>query len=282
MSKFGLVFDSTVYLEKEMLAKNEVRIASLNVVEGTESYREVEVDVPFVLAKQDKGAGLMTSQPSPGEFLEAFEELIKEGKEKIFVITLSKNISGTFQSATLAKNMLENPDIVYVFDTMLCAYGTEMIALELIEMINKGSNEKSIITRIDNIIKNSTQMFTVENLFSLARGGRLSSTQAMIGTVLRVKPIIKVIDGKLVLDKKERSYKKVHKYMIDTIKETLKGKDTVTFYVTETHSPVSGEMLRDELLEIFPNAKLTFTRYLGPVFSIHVGKKGYGLSWFVE
>jgi len=66
--------------------------------------------------------------------------------------------------------MLENPDIVYVFDTMLCAYGTEMIALELIEMINKGSNEKSIITRIDNIIKNSTQMFTVENLFSLARG----------------------------------------------------------------------------------------------------------------
>ena len=70
--------------------------------------------------------------------------------------------------------------------------------------------------------------------------------------------------------------------MIDTIKETLKGKDTVTFYVTETHSPVSGEMLRDELLEIFPNAKLTFTRYLGPVFSIHVGKKGYGLSWFVE
>jgi len=77
MSKFGLVFDSTVYLEKEMLAKNEVRIASLNVVEGTESYREVEVDVPFVLAKQDKGAGLMTSQPSPGEFLEAFEELIK-------------------------------------------------------------------------------------------------------------------------------------------------------------------------------------------------------------
>ena len=120
MSKFGLVFDSTVYLEKEMLAKNEVRIASLNVVEGTESYREVEVDVPFVLAKQDKGAGLMTSQPSPGEFLEAFEELIKEGKEKISnmikVATLTRKgfIAGdisTVMSPRTVMHWAENSEI---------------------------------------------------------------------------------------------------------------------------------------------------------------------------
>lgn len=282
VKKFGLVFDSTVYLPQEMLKENNVKIASLNVVDGTESFREVDVDVNFVFDRQAKGSSFTTSQPAPGEFLQAYEDLKEEGYEKVFVVTLSKDISGTYQSALLAKNMLDDTDFVHIFDTQLCAYGTEMIALELIEMIQAGKSDEEITTRIEAIIKTSTQMFTVENLFSLAKGGRLTTTQAMLGTVLRVKPIIKVIDGKLQLDKKERTYKKVHNYFIDTIKETTKGYDSITFYVTETHSPDSGEMLKRDLEAAFPNQKLTFTHYLGPVFSIHVGKKGYGLSWFAE
>ncbi len=282
MKKYGLVFDSTVYLPAAMLAKNNVKIASLNVVDGTESFREVEVDNKFVFHRLDNGSKLTTSQPAPGEFLKAYEDLFEEGYEQVFVVTLSKDISGTYQSASLARNMLSEPEKVYLFDTQLCAYGTEMIALELLEMINADKPASEIIKRIDGIIKTSIQMFTVENLFSLAQGGRLSVAQAMVGTVLRIKPIIKVVDGKLVLDRKERTYKKVHKYFIESIKETTKGYDSITFYVTETNSPDSGEMLKKELEEAFPNQKLTFTHYLGPVFSIHVGKKGYGLSWFCE
>lgn len=282
MSKIGIVFDSTVYIDQKTLDQHNVKVASLNVVAGTESFREVDVDIQFVFDKQSQGYSFTTSQPAPGEFLEAYETFLSEGKEKIFVITLSKNISGTYQSAMLAKNMLDDPDKVYVFDTMLAAYGTEMIGQELIEMVAQNLAVEAIIERINHIISTSGQMFTVENLFSLAKGGRLTSTQAMLGTVLRVKPIIKVVDGKLTLDKKERSYKKVHKYFIDTIKKETEGYSNLTFYITETHSPDSGESLKQDIEEAFPGSKITFTHYLGPVFSIHVGKKGYGLSWFAE
>ena len=195
---------------------------------------------------------------------------------------LSKNISGTYQSALLAKNMLDDPDKVHLFDTMLAAYGTAMIAVELVEMVAAGKSKDEIITRITNIIEHSGQMFTVENLFSLVKGGRLSVTKAAIGTVLRVKPIVQVVNGKLELVKSERTYKKIFQYFLDAIQKDMEGKSSVTFYVTSQHSLEVATQVKDFLLEHYPGSKLTFTEYLGPVFSIHVGKKGFGISWFVE
>ncbi len=282
MNKYAIVIDSTVYLTKEMIRENNIEVVSLNVVDGVTSYPEVDVTVDFIFKKQNEGTSWTTSQPAPGDFLDTYNKLLKKGYEKIFVVLLSKNISGTYQSANLARNMLDNPEKVHLFETSLCAYGTEMIAIELIDMINREKSEEEIIERIERIIKESTQMFTVENLFSLVKGGRLSPAKAMIGTVLRVKPVIKVINGKLELVKSERTYKKIHKYMVDSIKATLVGRTKATFYIVSQNSLESANMIRSDIEANFPGSKLTFTEYLGPVFSIHIGKKGYGISWFVE
>jgi DegV family protein with EDD domain len=282
MGKFAMVIDSTVYLNEEIITENNIRVASLNVIDGLDSYKEVDINNEFIWSKQDKGAHWKTSQPSPGEFLDVFEKLIAEGYEKIFCVLLSKNISGTYQSALLAKKMLDNPKVVHLFDTMLCAYGTEMIAVELIDMLKDNKKEEEIIERITKIIGASTQMFTVQNLFSLVKGGRLSVARATIGTVLRIKPVIKVIDGKLQLVRSERTYKKIHKYFTDHIDEDLKMHDRITFYITSQHSLENATNVKELLESKYPGCKVTFTEYLGPVFSIHVGKKGYGISWFVE
>jgi len=282
MKKYAIVIDSTVYLTKEQIEDNNVSIASLNVVESTISHREVDIDNDYIFDKQAKGAKFTTSQPAPGEFLEIFEKRLKEGYEKVFVVLLSSNISGTYQSAKLARKMLDDPSKVYLFDTKLAAYGAAMIAVEVIDMINADLDEKVIIERIDRILTTSKQFFTVEHLFSLARGGRLSLTSAAIGTVLRVKPIIQVIDGKLELVHKERTYAKVHKYMLDNLKKDMETHKKVTFRVCSTHSLESATNLKNLLAESFPDAKISFIDYLGPVFSIHVGYKGYGVSWFVE
>ena len=282
MSKYAIVIDSTVYIPQKMIEDNNIGVVSLNVLDGMESFKEVDVDVQFIFDRQDKGSSWKTSNPAPGEFLEVYQRLLDEGYEKIFCVLLSRNISGTHQSALLAKNMLDDPDKVHLFDTLLCAYGTEMIAIELVEMINAGKSEEEIITRITSITENSGQIFTVENLFSLVKGGRLSVARAAIGTVLRVKPIIQVFDGKLELAKSERTYKKINNYMLKEINKSLEGKKKVTFYVTSQNSLDTATATKDFLLENFPGSKLTFTEYLGPVFSIHVGRKGFGISWFVE
>ncbi len=282
MKKHAIIIDSTVYLTKKQIKDNELTVVSLNVVEGDVSKREVDVDNNYIFSRQEAGASFTTSQPSPGEFLENYEELISKGYEKVFVVCLSKNISGTFQSANLAKNMLDDPDKVYIFDTMLAAYGTEMIAEQVIKMVNENKSEKDIINRIDNIISTAGQMFTVENLFSLVKGGRISGTSAAIGTVLRIKPIIKIVNGKLEVIKKERTYKKVHNFMIQNIINDSKGLEKITFRITSHNSSESANQLKNVIKEKFPNSEIVFTNYLGPVFCIHIGKKGYGLSWFAE
>lgn len=282
MGKYGIVIDSTVYIPNEMIKENNIGVASLNVINGVDSYKEVDVDNQFVWDMQDKGAHWKTSQPSPGEFLELFEKKIAEGYDRIFTVVLSGNISGTYQSALLARKMLDHPEKVIVFDTRLCAYGAEMIAVELVEMVQSGKTEEEIQERISRIITTSTQMFTVENLFSLVKGGRLSVAKAAIGTVLRIKPVIKVIDGKLQLVKSERTHKKIMKYFTDAIDKSLEGYKKVTFYITSQNSLENTVAVKTLFEEKYPGCKITFTEYLGPVFSIHVGKKGYGISWFVE
>ena len=282
MKKNAIVIDSTVYLTKEQIEENELTVVSLNVVEGDISKRELDVNNDYIFSRQDAGASFTTSQPSPGEFLQRYEELISKGYEKIFVVCLSKNISGTFQSANLAKNMLVDPEKVYIFDTMLAAFGTEMIAEQVIEMVNQDKDAEEIIKRIDFIISTSGQMFTVENLFSLVKGGRISNTSAAIGTVLRIKPIIKIVNGKLEVVNKERTYKKVHKYMLSNVTKDSEGLKKITFRITSHNSSESAIQLKEVIEESFPNSDIVFTNYLGPVFCIHIGKKGYGISWFAE
>jgi len=282
MRKYAIVIDSTVYLSQKQIEENDLKVVSLNVVEGDISKREVDVDNDYIFSRQDAGANFTTSQPSPGEFLENYEELITKGYEKIFVILISKNLSGTFQSANLAKNMISEPSKVYIFDTMLAAYGTEMITEQVIKMVDDNKTEEEIIERINKIISTSGLMFTVENLFSLVKGGRISNTSAAIGTVLRIKPIVKMINGKLAVVNKQRTYKRVHKYMVDNVLEDSKGYKNITFRITSHNSTDSAKELEHIITDMFPNSNITFTDYLGPVFSIHIGKKGYGISWFAE
>lgn len=283
MNKYALVLDSTVYFEKEFLKKENIEVVSLYISDELgNTYKEKEITREFIIEKQKEGRTFKTSAPGPGEFTECFEQLLTNGYEHIFVIGLSKALSGTYQSSVVGRTMLDNPESVTVFDTNQSAYGNEMLVLELLKMRNENQTQEEIKSRMNQIISNSRLMFTCENLFSLVRGGRLSTTRAMIGTVLRMKPIINMIDGKLMLHKTERTYKNVFKIITDEIKESLKSSQKLTVYITDTYSKKSGDMLHDSIKSSFPDAQIIRTDLLGPVMTVHVGNKGFGISWFTS
>lgn len=280
--KYGIIIDSTVYLPKELIKEKNIEVVSLYVeVVGEDTYKEKEITREFILEKRSNGKTFKTSAPAPGEFLTVYQQLLKKNNH-VFVVGLSKNLSGTYQSSVVAKNMLDNPENVTVFDTNQSAYGNEMLMYELFDMIDAGKSKEGIIERMNTIIDQSKLMFTCENLFSLVAGGRLSSAKAMIGTVLRVKPIIEMIDGKLVLYKSERTYKKIFNTIEQKVIETSKGFNKLTFYITHTYSENSGNQLLEFIKRTFPNAKVRFTDLLGPVMTVHVGNKGFGISWIYE
>ncbi|MFW6318825.1 MAG: DegV family protein [Bacillota bacterium] len=277
----AVVVDSTVYLPSVFIEENDIKVASLNVIDGEDTYKELEIDNDFVFDKMNQKHKLTTSQPSPTLFKNAYEACLEQGYEHVMVLTLSKGLSGTYQSALLAKNMIDTKDKITIFDTENAAYGNELLTFKLVELINEGKTVKDITQIMKTIIAKTSLYFTVENLYHLQKGGRLSKTQAFVGTVLRVKPVIKVVEGKLKLNHKERTHKKIYSYLLDQIKEDPHNDEgTLHVRIIERQAPEHAEILKQRIEETFDNAVITITDYIGPVFSIHIGDKGFGLAWF--
>jgi len=278
MKKTALIIDSTVYLSEEEIKQYNLKIVSLNIIDKEESFKEVDVDQEFVYSRLDNGHRLTTSQPSPGEFLKTYKELFSEGYENILVVCLSDKISGTYQSATMALNLLDEPSKVYVFNSNLAAFGNEMIALKVIEEIQNDLDFQEIIKETNELIASSNLIFTLESLVSLLRSGRLTKAKALIATVLRVKPLIQMIDGKLDLYKSARTHKKVIQEIIARMKETTKNYQKIYARILG-HNTEQAKILKTELEKVFKNIEITYTEKLGPIFCLHLGKKGYGVSW---
>jgi DegV family protein with EDD domain len=214
-------------------------------------------------------------------FKDAYELCMEQGYDHVMVLTLSKGLSGTYQSALLTKNMVDNKDKITIFDTENAAYGNEILTFKLVELINENKSIEEITKTMETIIAKTSLYFTVENLFHLQKGGRLSKTQAFVGTVLRVKPVIKVVDGKLKLNHKERTHKKIYTYLIDQIKEDPHNNEgKLHVRIIERQAKEHAEALKQRIEETFNNPTITITDYIGPVFSIHIGDKGFGLAWF--
>ncbi len=282
MGEFGIILDSTVYMPKAILEDNNIEVVSLNItVENEDTYKEADISREFIIEKRQEGKTFKTSAPCPGLFHEAYQKLLQTNQH-IFVIGLSKELSGTYQSSVVGRTMLDDPKTVTVFDTNQSAYGNEMLVYELLEMIKSEKSVSEITERINKLIKQSKLLFTCENLFSLVAGGRLSTAKAMIGTILRMKPVIEMIDGKLILIKTERTYSKIFKIIKDKVDETSKGFDKLSFYITSTYSDKSSEALKTFIQEAFPNSSIRVTELLGPIMTVHVGNKGFGISWFYE
>lgn len=282
MKRFAIVADSTTYFTDEEIKKYEIKRASLNIIKGEETFKEVEVDNAFVHEQLNEGHRLTTSQPSPGEFLQIYESLIEEGYEKIFVVTISEQLSGTYQSAKLAINMLDNPEKIHLFDSIMAAFGNEMVILRLLELIDADKSYEEIVSNIENLMPSTGLFFSIENLTAIMRSGRLSKAKAMVGTVLRVKPIIQMVDGKLDLYKAARTHKKVLAAMLQDMQKKVTDYKTLYVRVCSFNSPEAANELRLMVEENFENVVVSLNDYIGPVFNVHLGSKGYGLSWMFE
>jgi len=281
MNQYGIVVDSTVYLDEEFLKKYDIKVVSLKVTIDQVTYDEKDITREFIIDKRKQGSKFQTSAPAPGAFIEAYEEMLKTYKH-VFVIGLSKELSGTYQSSVLGKNMLADASKVTVFDTNGSAYGNELLVHRLVSLLDEAMTVAKIEEKMKQYIENETLMFTCENLFSLVSGGRLSGARAMIGTVLRVKPIIEMKEGKLIHIKSERTYSKVFDLMKERIDATTKGHQKLYFYITNTNSEKSGDLLVEYIKNTYPKASIIATDLLGPVMTVHVGNKGFGLAWTYE
>ena len=214
MEKIKIITDSTLDLPAELIREKNIEVLPLLINFGEESYLDgVEITTKEMIDKiNSTGILPTTAQVTPNRFEETFKKYLDEGY-KIVVLTLSSDMSGTYQSACIAKDMLESDDIV-VIDSRNVTSGLGLLVLKACELRDKGLGIKEIEEEILKAIPKVKSSLNFESLENLVRGGRLSKTAGTIGSVLGLRLILEVKDGKMSVKDKVRGSKKALKKLI--------------------------------------------------------------------
>lgn len=274
MSKIKIVTDSTSYISKEYAEGENIEVVPLNYIFGEETYKEGfpgEFDEFFQKLESTK-LFPTTSQPSAGEFVDAFESGLKDHDE-IVAILLSSKLSGTYSSAMLAKNILEDKSIT-IIDTETSASNLRFLVEDAVEMVKMGKTAEEIKAFINEKKDKMKVYLTADTLEYLSRGGRLSTLQSKVGNLLNIKPIIQLKDGELSLLEKTRGKKKALAGIIEKIPETVE-KISICYTLNKDEAAEIQENVKKQ----FPNARVTIDG-LGPVIGAHLGPKAIGFCFY--
>jgi DegV family protein with EDD domain len=275
--KTAVVTDSTAYIPKELRDKWNIQMIPLNVIFEGEVYQE-EIDIQaeefFEEVKQRELP--TTSQPPVGQFVELFEKLSEE-HDAVISIHLSSGISGTFQGAAAAGNMVDSIK-VYTFDSEISCMIQGFYALEAAEWAARGEQPESIIKRLKELKKSTRAYFMVDDLSHLQRGGRLSSAQAFIGSLLQVKPLLHFENKVIVPFEKIRTRKKAMKRIVDLLREDTQSDSEYQAVIIHANREKEAIEWMDELTPQFPNVEFRIS-YFGPVIGTHLGEGAMALGW---
>ncbi|MDQ6600351.1 DegV family protein [Bacillus salipaludis] len=275
--KTAVVTDSTAYIPKELRDKWNIHMVPLNVIFGNEAYRE-EVDISAEAFYQEvKEKGLpTTSQPPVGQFVELFEQLAKE-YDAVISIHLSSGISGTIQGAVTAGTMVDGIR-VYPFDSEISCMVQGFYAIEAAEMASKGADADTIMERLEELKQSARAYFMVDDLSHLQRGGRLSSAQAFIGSLLQVKPLLHFENKVIVPFEKIRTRKKAMKRIADLLGEDAATGASYWAVIIHANREAEAHEWKAELSAMYPNVEFLIG-YFGAVIGTHLGEGAMGMGW---
>lgn len=280
--KIGIVTDSTACLNKLRAIKDNIKIAYLNVIIGDKIFKEnLDITNEEVFNYVENGEKITTSQPTPKEFLDLYEELKNDGYTDIISIHLSSGVSGTFQSANIASSMIDDINI-HLFDSESSAFEEEIYIDKAMDMIKEGLAPNKIIEKLNYLRSQSNIYITIDDLSTLVRGGRLSKTQAILGNIIQLKPVISLEDGKLKLVDKIRTKKRVVKKIIEDIKKDYTEKGNLLVHLTHINSTDIVYLIQEKIKDISTDINVKICEEIGPVLSVHFGKGGFGVAWTVD
>jgi len=276
--KTAIVTDSTAYIPKEIREELSIHMIPLSVIMAGKTYQE-EVDLTtedfYASVRAEKDLPT-TSQPPVGQFAALYEELSAE-YDDVISIHLSSAISGTFSGAVQAGEMVDGIR-VHPFDSEISCMIQGMFVLEAAEMAKRGCSAEVIMEHLEDLKTTTSAYFMVDNLSHLQRGGRLSNAQALIGSLLQVKPLLHFVDKKIEPFEKIRTRKKAMKRIIDLLKEDAAKYDQVQAVIIHANREEEAYEWKKEIEQELPNVTFRISHF-GPVVGTHLGEGAMGLGW---
>ena len=273
VEKIKIITDSTSDLPKNIIEQYDIEVLPLMVSFGDESFEDgVDIKLYDLLRKIDEqGIFPTTSQVNPQKFAECYQSYLSQGY-KIISIHISSKMSGTYQSACIAKEMIESEDII-VIDSLNVTAGLGLLVMKACTLNEKGHQLKFIESEILKLRPKVRSALGFERLDNLVKGGRLSRTAGIIGNILGIKPILAIKDGEMAVIDKVRGSKKAVRTILDYI-DTNGIKDHELCFLLYVENEDILTTLRENL-----NSK--GIRYIegevGCVVGVHAGKNACGI-----
>ena len=271
-----IVTDSTSDLPAEAAERLGITVVAQNVHVGTQTYKDNVTITPdefySMLASSEELP--KTSQASPGDFKEVYDSLGNDA-DGIVSIHVSSELSGTYNSAVQAAAQTSAGCPVEAVDTMQASMGVGLVVLAAAEAANRGAGHDEVVSIAHGAVARVQCFCLFETLEFLEKGGRIGKAQAMIGSVLKIKPMIIIRDGEVQQLGKGRTFAKALGKMKQTAHDFAPVEALSVMYST---TPEAAGQVADDLGELLPEGtEPTITRF-GPALGVYTGPGAIGIA----
>lgn len=283
MSKVAVVTDSTACFPQEVIKGYPLYVTPLQVIWGDESFQD-GVDIqPAEFYNRLSASKTMptTSQTTPGYFAELYTRLLDEGYD-ILSVHISSRLSGTLDSAVQARGMIKNgKGRIALVDTLGAGMAMGFPALVAARAAMQGASLEECRILAENASKQSGVFVVVPTLDYLYRGGRIGGAAAFVGSMLNLKPIIKLIDGRLEPVDKVRTFSKAVTQMTELFLKDVEGRQPVRIAIHHANCPDTAKMLLERVCSRFNVADISeaFIADVSPVIGTHIGPGALGIAF---
>ncbi len=263
-----VITDSTADLPAESYEKYAIGLVPLTLRLGERTWRDfldIDPDAYYVLLRESKDFP-MTSQPSPQEIIDVYTPFVEKG-EAILSIHVSSKLSGTYQSAVLAKNHFPEASIEVV-DSRQVSGGLGIIVLLCAEKASSGTPFEEVVDFARDLAGRVQTFMSVDSLDYLHRGGRITKAQAFLGSLMKIKPLLRMIEGEIRPIEKIRTTGKLLIRFVELVEEAARVEGRLRLFVAESDNVTAGFVER--LLQI-PGVSLVARSKIGGVCASHGG-----------
>jgi DegV family protein with EDD domain len=276
----AIVLDSTADFPDARDRFPNWRLVPLYVRFGSDSYRDyVELGPEEFYSRLRNAPELpTTSQPTPADFLAAYEDLA--AYDRIYSLHIAGTLSGTVESARTAAT--EFGERVRIVDTTTASAAVAMLGLAIQRRLERGSSEEEIESVVERHRTSSRLVFTLDTLDYLARGGRIGRAAAWAGELLKVKPILTITDGEVVPLKRVRGNRRAFQEFAARLEAGSDDRPELRTAIAHADAPDRADALKDMVRRTRPKAQLELVTTLGPVVGTHAGPGTVGFFWFTD
>lgn len=280
MKDYVVLMDTVGDLSPELLKKEEVETIALTLrFDDEELVGEYGTDPALILEKVKASKDCpKTACPAPGDFISFFE---KHAGKRIYVVTLSSKLSGSYSSAMMAKDIYleDNPDAsITVFDSLSASAGQGLIVSMILQYEESLSQFNEICSKVEDFIKNMRTIFVLEDLTFLEKNGRLKGVMLMASKVLSISPILEGKEGNIVLKDKAIGNVRAIDKMIGFMIEDMKNLNISVMQISHCNALNKATKIKDAIVANFPDIKVIIA-HTGPIATFYAGDKGIVCSY---